>query len=133
MKVSSVSSHGSQLDPVKLHEDSPVTLPPSGSKGNERKPRKKSVGTETAEKCIRMKEKTPTRRSQKVGKSYPLLTPPATEYATPVSNTPPGGVTPIVTSNLPDVNNSTSIFHHSFTDYQQVQLRAQILVYGSLL
>ncbi|KAI3828893.1 hypothetical protein L1987_03004 [Smallanthus sonchifolius] len=136
----SVSSPSSQLDPVKMDEDSTVSQPFSsvvteaGSKGNsERKPKKKPVGRETTEKSIHLKEKIPTRRSRKVGKSSPLLTPPATGHVTPVSSTNPGGVTPIPTSNLPVLNSSTSVFHHFFTDYQQVQLRAQILVYGSLL
>ncbi|XP_071726389.1 protein SWOLLEN 1-like isoform X2 [Rutidosis leptorrhynchoides] len=34
---------------------------------------------------------------------------------------------------LPDLNNSTSIFQQAFTENQQLQLRAQILVYGSLI
>ncbi|XP_020263545.1 uncharacterized protein LOC109839500 isoform X3 [Asparagus officinalis] len=44
---------------------------------------------------------------------------------------------PIVqSSSLPDLNSSTSVitlFHQPFTDSQQVQLRAQIFVYGSLI
>ncbi|KAJ0945501.1 putative transcription factor interactor and regulator C3H-WRC/GRF family [Helianthus annuus] len=138
--VSSVSSHGSQLDPNKLHEDSPVTQSPittsaaTRAKGtSERKPRKKSVGTETAKQSNNLKEKTPARRSRKTEKSPPLQTPPTTGHVTPVSNPKPGGMTPISTSTLPILNNSTSVFHHSFTDNQQVQLRAQILVYGSIL
>ncbi|KAI3756524.1 hypothetical protein L1987_56345 [Smallanthus sonchifolius] len=137
--VSSVSSHGSQLDPIKLHEDSPVSQSPSstateaGAKGkSERKPRKKFVGTETSKQSNNQKEKTP-RRSRKVEKLSSLLTPPATGHVTPVSNPKPGDMTPISTSNLPVLNNPTSVYHHSFTDNQQLQLRAQILVYGSVL
>ncbi|KAJ6704099.1 hypothetical protein OIU85_029964 [Salix viminalis] len=40
------------------------------------------------------------------------------------------------TSNLPDLNSSVSpslMFHQPFTDMQQVQLRAQIFVYGALI
>lgn len=40
------------------------------------------------------------------------------------------------TSSLPDLNTSTSspvLFHQPFTDLQQVQLRAQIFVYGALM
>lgn len=44
---------------------------------------------------------------------------------------------PIVqSSRMPDLNSSTSattLFHQPFTDLQQVQLRAQIFVYGSLM
>ncbi|WOL06241.1 hypothetical protein Cni_G14973 [Canna indica] len=40
----------------------------------------------------------------------------------------------IQTSNLPDLNTSAPLlFHQPFTDSQQVQLRAQIFVYGSLI
>ncbi|XP_008802799.2 uncharacterized protein LOC103716542 isoform X2 [Phoenix dactylifera] len=42
----------------------------------------------------------------------------------------------VQTSNLPDLNTSVStaaLFHQPFTDLQQVQLRAQIFVYGSLI
>jgi len=40
------------------------------------------------------------------------------------------------TSSLPDLNTSASspvLFHQPFSDLQQVQLRAQILVYGALM
>ncbi|KAK8968833.1 hypothetical protein KSP40_PGU002019 [Platanthera guangdongensis] len=39
------------------------------------------------------------------------------------------------TSSIPDLNSSSSLalFHHHFTDLQQVQLRAQIFVYGALI
>jgi len=40
------------------------------------------------------------------------------------------------TSSLPDLNTSASppiLFHQPFTDQQQVQLRAQIFVYGALM
>ncbi|XP_076953149.1 protein SWOLLEN 1-like isoform X1 [Bidens hawaiensis] len=137
--VSSVSSHGNQLDPIKLHEDSPVSQPPNvtatkaGAKGaSARKPRRKPVGTETTKQTNNLKEKTP-RRSRKVEKSVPLLTPPVTAQVSPVSNPRAGDMASMSTSNLPSLNNSTSVFHHSFTDSQQVQLRAQILVYGSVL
>lgn len=40
----------------------------------------------------------------------------------------------VQTSNLPDISTSAaSLFHQPFTDLQQVQLRAQIFVYGSLM
>lgn len=135
----SVSSHGNQLDPIKVHEDSPVSQLPNvtateaGAKGaSARKPRRKPVGTEATKQTNNLKEKTP-RRSRKVEKSAPLLTPPVTAQVSPVSNPRPGDLAPMSTSNLSSLNNSTSVFHHSFTDSQQVQLRAQILVYGSVL
>ncbi|XP_024996031.1 uncharacterized protein LOC112529161 isoform X2 [Cynara cardunculus var. scolymus] len=151
-KVSSVSSHASLLDPNKLHEDSLFSqqTPSSaaieaGSNGNsERKPRRKSAGKETAKKGNNLKETTPRRRSGRVEKSPGVLNPPAIGHVTSVeglkpsesvecSNQRPGDIPPILTSNLPDLNNSTSMFQQSFTDTQQVQLRAQILVYGSLI
>jgi len=41
----------------------------------------------------------------------------------------------VQSSSLPDLNSSsaTTLFHQPFTDLQQVQLRAQIFVYGSLM
>ncbi|XP_057513316.1 uncharacterized protein LOC130795302 isoform X2 [Actinidia eriantha] len=52
------------------------------------------------------------------------------------SGTVPCGVVSMPTSNLPDLNTSTppsALFQQPFTDLQQVQLRAQIFVYGSLI
>ncbi|KAI3689696.1 hypothetical protein L2E82_47662 [Cichorium intybus] len=110
MKVPSVTSSDTLLDPNKLHQDSLVTpqkpsVTPSESgpkKKSERKPRRKSV--------TKKKETTPTRHSR-------------TEKSPPLTGN----------ENRPDLNNSTSIPQHSFTDNQQIQLRAQILVYGSLI
>lgn len=40
----------------------------------------------------------------------------------------------VQTSNLPDTSTSAPLlFHQPFTDLQQIQLRAQIFVYGSLM
>ncbi|XP_074561686.1 protein SWOLLEN 1-like isoform X2 [Curcuma longa] len=39
----------------------------------------------------------------------------------------------VQTSNLLDMSTSAPLFHQPFTDLQQVQLRAQIFVYGSLI
>ncbi|KAG5528742.1 hypothetical protein RHGRI_029412 [Rhododendron griersonianum] len=52
------------------------------------------------------------------------------------SRTTPRAVVSIPISNLPDLNTSAPpsvSFHQPFTDLQQVQLRAQIFVYGSLI
>ncbi|XP_058086710.1 uncharacterized protein LOC131233892 [Magnolia sinica] len=52
------------------------------------------------------------------------------------SGTKTSGVQTVQTSGLPDLNSSASpvrLFHQPFTDPQQVQLRAQIFVYGSLI
>ncbi|KAG9452277.1 hypothetical protein H6P81_005181 [Aristolochia fimbriata] len=47
----------------------------------------------------------------------------------------PSNIPTVQASNLPDLNSSASpiLFHQPFTDLQQVQLRAQIFVYGSLI
>ncbi|OVA03189.1 Agenet-like domain [Macleaya cordata] len=52
------------------------------------------------------------------------------------SSAKPSPVPTVQTSNLPDLNTSAStsvFFQQPFTDSQQVQLRAQIFVYGSLI
>lgn len=118
-KVSPVSSSGGLLDSNKPHQDTLVTpqtpsvapVESGAKKTSERKPRRKSVGKETAKKGNHSKETTPTRRSGTEKSPSPLIT----------------------SENQPDLNIPTSIPHQSFTDIQQVQLRAQILVYGSLI
>ncbi|XAR70467.1 hypothetical protein NMG60_11027321 [Bertholletia excelsa] len=55
---------------------------------------------------------------------------------TECSATVPCGVVSVSTSSLPDLNTSapsSALFQQPFTDLQQVQLRAQIFVYGSLI
>ncbi|KAK3434615.1 hypothetical protein EUGRSUZ_D02089 [Eucalyptus grandis] len=51
------------------------------------------------------------------------------------ANAKPFGVLSTVVSSLPDLNTSFAnvVFQQPFTDLQQVQLRAQIFVYGSLI
>ncbi|XP_024984960.1 uncharacterized protein LOC112520708 isoform X2 [Cynara cardunculus var. scolymus] len=139
-------SSTSQVDAAKLHGSSltPQNLscmtPQIGVK-SERKTRRKSVGKENARKGNHLKETPPARDSVRVEKSSVSLTSPATghviQFEEVKSNdierggTKPGGIFPL--PKLPDLNNSTSIFQQPFTDNQQVQLRAQILVYGSLI
>ncbi|XP_008448832.2 uncharacterized protein LOC103490876 isoform X2 [Cucumis melo] len=125
---------------------SEVKVARSRSKGTpERRPRRasaKGLGKESSTKGSQ------TKKSEKVEKSN----------STPISN--PGifqlaqsnemqhhghvessGAKPFVfigasTSSLPDLNNSASpspMFQQPFTDLQQVQLRAQIFVYGALI
>ncbi|KAK9102961.1 hypothetical protein Sjap_020215 [Stephania japonica] len=45
----------------------------------------------------------------------------------------PSVIPTVQTSNLPDLNTSAPLFQQPFSDFQQVQLRAQIFVYGSLM
>ncbi|XP_076909636.1 protein SWOLLEN 1-like [Bidens hawaiensis] len=136
----SKDSSSSQMDPKKFHDVSVGPQNPSGLtsqtgvKGKtDRKPRRKSVGKESAKKG------TPLARDLVRGEITPvLLTPPATSQVTRFEEvkyhenaTKPGAV--LQPPKIPDLNNSTSMFQKPFTDNQQVQLRAQILVYGSLI
>ncbi|KAI3821839.1 hypothetical protein L1987_09412 [Smallanthus sonchifolius] len=137
----SKDSSSNQMDLRKFPEVSvSQTQSPSGLtsqigvKGkSERKPRRKSAGKEKARK-----ETAPARDSVRGEISPVLLTPPATGQVTRFEEvkfhenvTIPGVAIP--SPKIPDLNNSTSIFQQPFTDNQQVQLRAQILVYGSLI
>ncbi|XP_059645653.1 uncharacterized protein LOC132287151 [Cornus florida] len=144
-----------QMDPKMVPEISSrstrVTdgvISPGGSKGTpERKSRRgscKATGKESAKKGNHVKESTLARGNKvcSVSKS-----PSATgqlvqlEVLKPYgivdhNATKPCGVVPIPGSNLPDLNSSTlssALFQQPFTDSQQVQLRAQIFVYGSLI
>ncbi|KAI3687222.1 hypothetical protein L1987_80916 [Smallanthus sonchifolius] len=137
----SKDSSSNQMDLRKFPEVSvsPQTQSPSGLtsqigvKGkSERKPRRKSAGKEKARK-----ETAPARDPVREV-SLVLLTPPAAGQVTRFEEdkfhenvTKPGVAVP--SPKIPDLNNSTSIFQQPFTDNQQVQLRAQILVYGSLI
>lgn len=105
-----------------------------GVKGkSERKPRRKSVVKENAKK-----ETAPARDLVRGEVTPVLLTPPAMGQVTRFEevkfhdNVRKPGVA-LQSPKIPDLNNSTSVFQQPFTDNQQVQLRAQILVYGSLM
>ncbi|XP_052887944.1 uncharacterized protein LOC108469522 isoform X4 [Gossypium arboreum] len=119
----------------------------SGSKGtSERRARRvggKSAGKEATKKGIAAKEMTPASRSKRsaslssagIGQlvqSNEVKHSGHTEGAT----TKPFGVLSTSVSSLPDLNasaSSSAVFHQPFTDLQQVQLRAQIFVYGALI
>ncbi|PWA57180.1 Agenet-like domain-containing protein [Artemisia annua] len=139
----------SKVSSANLHKDylvSPQTpssaANEAGAKGNSvPKPRRKSAARETAKKDNHLKEKTPRRRAGAVDKSPAghvkspsghVIRIEETKESVKSSSSKSAGA-PISTSNLPDLNNLTSQFQQSFTDNQQVQLRAQILVYGSLI
>ncbi|KAJ9556247.1 hypothetical protein OSB04_010861 [Centaurea solstitialis] len=144
MEGPSTDSSSSQVVATKLHESSltPQNLsgmtPQTGVK-SERKTRRKSVVKENARKGNHLKETPPARDSVRVEKSSVTLSSPATGHviqseevkSNDVERGGTKGVLPL--PKLPDLNNSTSIFQQPFTDNQQVQLRAQILVYGSLI
>ncbi|XVF51759.1 hypothetical protein PTKIN_Ptkin04bG0210300 [Pterospermum kingtungense] len=97
----------------------------SGSKGtSERKPRRgsgKSSGKVAAKKVIAAKETTPARQSERSDRTSSLSLSSA-------------GIGQLVQSNeMQHYRHMESVFHQPFTDLQQVQLRAQIFVYGALI
>lgn len=115
---------------------------------SERKPRRSSVratGKESAKKGSQPKETTPVGQPEKLNNVS--LSPPAIFHVMQsnemqpyghidANNSKPYFVLATSTSSLPDLNSSTSpsaVFQQPFTDFQQVQLRAQIFVYGALM
>ncbi|XP_039046889.1 uncharacterized protein LOC120187173 isoform X2 [Hibiscus syriacus] len=95
-----------------------------GSKGaSERKPRRsggKSAGKEAARKGNATKETTPARQSERSE---------TTRNVSPTS----AGTGQLVQSSEMHHHGHTEVFHQPFMDLQQVQLRAQIFVYGALI
>ncbi|XP_057449804.1 uncharacterized threonine-rich GPI-anchored glycoprotein PJ4664.02-like isoform X4 [Lotus japonicus] len=117
----------------------------------ERKPRRsynKKAGKESSKRGSRLKDTTPARQSERGDKSTKVsLSPPpgfqlmqsneGKQYG-PIDSNSRKSHTLVNTSTagLPDLNTSASTpvsFHQPFTDLQQVQLRAQIFVYGALI
>ncbi|CAA0807605.1 G2484-1 protein [Striga hermonthica] len=141
----SPSTSGSNLtDPVAVKEVSHVRslTPPSKSvKGpSERKTRRASgkSGKASANKGNQVKEATPLGQlPEKWEKSSHFLSPlESSQLVNFESAYKARGPIPIPTSSLPDLNSSVAspaFFQQPFTDLQQVQLRAQIFVYGSLI
>ncbi|XVE57637.1 hypothetical protein DITRI_Ditri04bG0106000 [Diplodiscus trichospermus] len=93
-----------------------------GSKGtSERKTRRvvgKSAGKEAAKKGVAAKETTPARQLERSDRT---------------SNVSRAGMSQPVQSNEVQHYGHMEAFQQSFTDLQQVQLRAQIFVYGALI
>lgn len=112
--------------------------PSGGVKGpSERKSRRGSSKSvkESAKKGSLVKDTSPwhTERGDKPSLSFSPVG--AGQLRTLESALKPRGTVPLPTSRLPDLNTSapSSAFFQPFTDLQQVQLRAQIFVYGSLM
>ncbi|XWS49726.1 hypothetical protein CRYUN_Cryun12cG0027800 [Craigia yunnanensis] len=122
------------------------------SKGtSERKTRRaggKSTGKEATKKGIAAKEMTPVGQSERSSRTSNVSLSSAGIGQLVQSNEmqhyghmeggnmKPFGVLSTSVSSLPDLNTSASssaVFHQPFTDLQQVQLRAQIFVYGALI
>uniref|UniRef100_F6I1M2 Uncharacterized protein n=1 Tax=Vitis vinifera TaxID=29760 RepID=F6I1M2_VITVI len=147
-----------QMDPKMAQEISRGSPRASGgitsgsSKGTEHKTKRasgKATGKETAKKGSNVKDTAHARQPpERVDKSGNLSPSPSgtTQYVQSKEmqhtgnmeriSTKSCGTLTTPTSNLPDLNTSASpsaIFQQPFTDLQQVQLRAQIFVYGSLM
>ncbi|KAG5228934.1 WISKOTT-ALDRICH SYNDROME PROTEIN [Salix suchowensis] len=146
-----------QIDP-KLAQDGPcgspkvsdVAIARSGSKGTSerktRRPSAKAMGKESARKGNPIKD-TASVRLEKGAKTNNVSPSPSgilqhvqsnemQRYGHVDSSTMKPFVNASSTSSLPDLNSSASpsvMFQQPFTDLQQVQLRAQIFVYGALI
>lgn len=156
-KESQLASNSTQVDLKTLNEVSCKTpqTPVEGKahvsgKGTpERKTRRApgKASVRTTKKGSNVKESTPGRQSNKEDKSPAYMHTPRTGKPIQFKELKPCGdvaksgakslpFIPIPTSNLPDLNTSVpkaAVFQQPFTDLQQVQLRAQIFVYGSLM
>ena len=138
------SSHGNQQisDVGAVHSASKATP--------ERKTRRvsnKSAGKESSKRGSRAKDTTLTRQSDRGDKPIKVSLSPSPGFQMMQSNevqqyghiesnsTKSFALVNTSTSSLPDLNTSASpvLFHQPFTDVQQVQLRAQIFVYGALM
>ncbi|XP_065632874.1 uncharacterized protein LOC112028026 isoform X5 [Quercus suber] len=124
-----------------------------GSKGtHERKTRRTSgktaIGKETPKRGNHVKGTTPTKQSERGDKAATASLSPSAIFQFVQSremqhyghvegnSTKPIFVIAASASSLPDLNTSASpstLFQQPFTDLQQVQLRAQIFVYGALI
>ncbi|XP_048594650.1 flocculation protein FLO11 isoform X1 [Brassica napus] len=123
------------------------TAAKSSKTKSERKPRRtpKSAGKETSRKGNSVKGAAPFEHFQSAGKANAVnqssgssiqithSTEKQQSLQTPVLNS--FGTLSAPTTSLPDMNSTapSSIFRRPFTDSQQVQLRAQIFVYGGLI
>ncbi|KAK8538155.1 hypothetical protein V6N12_044292 [Hibiscus sabdariffa] len=96
-----------------------------GSKGtSEHKPRRaggKSAGKEAARKGNAAKEATPARQSER------------SDRTNNVSLSSAGTGQLVQSNEMQHYGHIEGVFHQPFTDLQQVQLRAQIFVYGALI
>nr|XP_027081034.1 uncharacterized protein LOC113703757 isoform X1 [Coffea arabica]XP_027081035.1 uncharacterized protein LOC113703757 isoform X1 [Coffea arabica] len=147
------TSGGSQVDPIVVQEISHGSqqtpdkgAPPQVAKGtSERKTRRSSAksGKENARKGNPLKETAPLKHSERgdrlsapIGSTGSCQLKQLEVTSVERSGAKQGVVLPVSVSSLPDLNTSAQVslfFQQPFTDLQQVQLRAQIFVYGSLI
>ncbi|KAG7542519.1 Agenet domain plant type [Arabidopsis thaliana x Arabidopsis arenosa] len=144
-------SQATLVSPIVVGSPSTSSLEKTAAKSSktksERKPRRtsKSVGRETSRKGTSVKGATPFQQFQSGGKTNavnqssacPIQITQSTEKQQSLQS--PAlkafGTLSTPTASLPDLNSAvlSSILRRPFTDLQQVQLRAQIFVYGALI
>jgi hypothetical protein len=138
-------SHGSpQISDAEVSLSASKATP----KRKARQSSNKTPGKESARRGGRVKNASPARQSEKGDKSTKVPLGPSPGFKLMQSNevqhyghvdsnsAKAFSLVNTSTSSLPDLNTSVSppvLFHQPFTDLQQVQLRAQILVYGALM
>lgn len=117
----------------------------SGGAKGERKARRGSSKSskENPKKGNQVKEINSLKQSDRRDKSCALFSPSVAAQKLQIEAgnnerniTKSNGAVSFPSSSLPDLNTSSTasvLFHQPFTDLQQVQLRAQIFVYGSLM
>lgn len=146
-----VTHMGSQSNPsnkidTKVVQEIPQSIdkatPPCSTKGGSENKTKRRSGRSGRENSRKRKVKeTPVKLSEMVDNSCMHLGPSGAGKLVQFdvgsvqrSGTKTSNIVSSSTSNLLDLNSSTSgSFQQPFTDLQQVQLRAQIFVYGSLM
>ncbi|KAL2348165.1 hypothetical protein Fmac_002165 [Flemingia macrophylla] len=107
---------------------------------------KKSAGKESSRRGRHAKDTTPARQSNRSDKTakaslssspgFQMMQSNEVQQYGNVDSNKSFALVNTSTSGLPDLNSSASppvLFHQPFTDLQQVQLRAQIFVYGALI
>ncbi|CAB78736.1 hypothetical protein [Arabidopsis thaliana] len=146
-----IFSQATLVSPIVVGSPSTSSLDKTAAKSSkaksERKPRRtsKSVGKETSRKGTSVKGATPIEQFQSGGKTNAVNQSLASHIQITQSTEKQRslqspalkafGSLSTPTASLPDLNSSalSSILRRPFTDLQQVQLRAQIFVYGALI
>lgn len=134
----SVSGHVSHGSPQIPDGDLAQSVSKATPGRKSRRAPNKTAGKESSRKGS--KEKTPARRSEKGGRSTTVSLSPSSGFQLIQSNEAHqyyGKIDSISTKPFPDLNTSAAsasvLFQQPFMDVQQVQLRAQIFVYGALM
>lgn len=125
---SKVSKENSQGGLKESEERSPLRTT-TNTTGEVKNKQASSRGTGKISTSKRTAKETPSPKQAKGREKNTCSTSPTSD--TTISNVPN-----VQSSILPDLNTSVSsaaLIHQPFTDFQQVQLRAQIFVYGSLM